>query len=50
VFPSLSHPSSTNNFNSSSYIGYNIHSDHRNTSLAALRLKAHEHSVAFGGL
>ncbi|CAF1326777.1 unnamed protein product [Adineta steineri] len=50
VFPSLSHTSSTNNFNSSSYIGYNIHSDHRNTSLAALRLKAHEHSVAFGGL
>ncbi len=51
VFPSLSQTSpSTNNFNSSSYTGYNINPDHRHTSIAALRLKAREHSVSFGGL
>jgi hypothetical protein len=51
AFPSLSQASSvTNNFNPSSYTGYNINSDHQSTSLAALRLKAREHSVAFGGL
>jgi hypothetical protein len=38
-FPSLPQTCpTTNNFNSSSYTGYNINPDHRNTSLAALRL------------
>ncbi|CAF2603566.1 unnamed protein product [Rotaria sp. Silwood2] len=51
AFPSLSQASaSTNNFNPSSYNGYNINLDHRSTSIAALRLKAREHSVAFGNL
>jgi hypothetical protein len=50
-FPSLSQTSSvTNNFNPSLYSGYNINPDQRSTSIAALRLKAREHSVAFGGL
>ncbi|CAF0841446.1 unnamed protein product [Adineta ricciae] len=51
VFPSLPQTStSTNNFNPSSYSGYNLDSDHRNSSIAALRLKAREHSVTFNGL
>lgn len=51
AFPSLAQASvSANNFNPSSYAGYNLNSDHRSTSIAALRLKAREHSVAFGNL
>jgi len=51
AFPSLSQAcSTTNNFNSNSYTGYNFNTDHRTTSIAALRLKAREHSVTFSGL
>ncbi|CAF3964804.1 unnamed protein product, partial [Rotaria magnacalcarata] len=51
AFPSLSHTStSTNNFNASPYTGYNFDSDHRSNSIATLRLKAREHTVAFGNL
>ncbi|UJR21014.1 hypothetical protein I4U23_024114 [Adineta vaga] len=51
VFPSLP-PTNVgpNSFNSSPYSGYSMDSDHRNTSIAALRLKAREHSVTFNGL
>ena len=51
AFPStsaLSYP--TNNFNPCSYNSYDFDSDHRNTSIAALRLKAREHCVALNGL
>ncbi|CAF1040623.1 unnamed protein product [Rotaria sp. Silwood1] len=41
---------STNNFNPCPYTGYNLNPDHRSTSIAALRLKAREHSVALGGM
>ncbi|CAF1348745.1 unnamed protein product [Adineta steineri] len=40
----------TNNFNPCPYTGYNLNPDHRSTSIAALRLKAREHSVALGGM
>ena len=51
AFPSLPHTScSTNNFNPSSYTGYNIQSDYRSTSIETLRLKAREYSVSFSGL
>ncbi len=51
AFPSLPQTcSTTNNFNPTSYSGYTINPDHRSTSIAALRLKAHEHSVTFGGM
>ena len=43
-----SHPA--NNFNPCPYTGYNLNPDHRSTSIAALRLKAREHSVALGGM
>ena len=43
-----SHPG--NNFNPCPYTGYNLNPDHRSTSIAALRLKAREHSVALGGM
>jgi hypothetical protein len=39
-----------NNFNPCPYTGYNLNPDHRSTSIAALRLKAREHSVALGGM
>lgn len=39
-----------NNFNTCPYTGYNLNPDHRSTSIAALRLKAREHSVALGGM
>ena len=41
---------STNNFSPCPYTGYNLSPDHRSTSIAALRLKAREHSVALGGM
>ena len=54
AFPSLPPTcSTTNQFHSSMYAGYNPinhPTDHLSTSIAALRLKAREHSVTFGGL
>lgn len=54
AFPSLPPTcSTTNNFNSTMYAGYNHFNhptDHLSTSIATLRLKAREHSVTFGGL
>lgn len=50
AFPSSSSLSyQTNSFAPCSYNNYDLDTDPRNTSLAALRLKAREHYVALNG-